>query len=76
MREIKCKKEGFEISQFYCNNGKVTVKVYSGNCVYTYTRFADASLPNYYLPVAIDNIEVSQSISPIIIDNFRFREIN
>ena len=69
------KKAGFEMSQFYGNNGNVTVKVYSGNCVYTYTRFADASLPHYFginLPVAIDKIEVSHSISPVVIDNFRF----
>lgn len=61
--------------QFYGINGNITVKVYSGNCTYTYTQFADATLPHYFginLPVAIDKIEVSHSISPVVIDNFRF----
>ncbi|HEY5123385.1 MAG TPA: hypothetical protein VIK14_06585, partial [Ignavibacteria bacterium] len=69
------KKAGFDMSLYYPMVGNYTIKVTSGNCVYTYVQPGTASQSPYFginLPTAIDKIEVMHTTGSIIVDNFRF----
>ena len=69
------KKAGFDMSLYYPMVGDYTIKVTSGNCVYTYVQPGAASQSPYFginLQTAIDKIEVMHTTGSLIIDNFRF----
>jgi len=67
------KKAGFDMGLYYPMVGNYTIKVTSGNCIYTYVQPGDAN--PYFginLPTAIDKIEVTHNTGNLIVDNFRF----
>ncbi len=68
-------KAGFETFNFYGLNSSFTVKVYSANCIYTYTWYANPSLPQYFginLSTTIDKIEITNTNGALVVENFRF----
>ena len=69
------KKAGFDISAFHAVVGNYTIKVTSGNCIYTYAQPANIIQLYFFginLPTAIDKIEVMYDATSFVIDNFRF----
>ncbi len=69
------KKVGFIMKTGYAVNGHYTIKIYSGDCHYTYVVNGLASVSYYFginSPTPIDKIEVSHDQTYIYIDDFRF----
>ncbi|MEK9137321.1 MAG: hypothetical protein AAB393_09365, partial [Bacteroidota bacterium] len=69
------KKVGFKMSTFYSVDGKYTIKVHSGKCLYTYVVNGQGSTSYYFginSPTPIDKIEVSHDQTYVVIDDFRF----